>query len=198
MSVDLDIKNLIAQIKDARNKNIAVIAAVLAVALVIDVFFILLPLTAKNFRLKSQIVAIRKDMGLLSGQAADISSIKNRLEAAKIEQRECEKRLPKEDEVSVIIGGISAIAGKAGVEMIAVKPVKLDAAEKPSAEDKILHEVPIEIFAKGGYHQIGQFINKLESLDKFVEIKDIEITADKATPRRHFFRLLVSTYILRT
>ncbi len=196
--MDFDIKSLITQIKGARNKNIVVMGAVLAVVLIIDIFLILLPLTARNFRLKSQIVAIKKDTRLLNEQVVNIGSIKKRLESAKAEQEEYDKRFPKEEDVPVLLGGISAIAGKAGIEIIAVKPVRLEAAGKAPESDAIFHEVPIEIFAKGGYHQIGQFINKLESLDKFVEIKDIDITADKATPRRHFFRLLVSTYILRT
>lgn len=195
--MNFDINNLITQVKDARNKNIVVVGAVLAVVLIIDIFLILSPLTAKNFRLKSQIVAIKKDTKLLSEQVANIGSIKKGLEAVKAEQEEYTKRFPKEEDVPVLLGGISAIAGKAGVEMIAVKPVKLEAVGKAPEFDAIFHEVPIEIFAKGGYHQIGQFINKLESLNKLVEIKDIDITADKATPRRHFFRLLVLTYILK-
>ena len=195
--MDFNVKNLITQIKDARNKNIVVIGAAAAVILFVDIFLILSPLTALNFKLKAQIVSIKKDTDVLNRQVTDVSAIKNGLEAARNEQKEYEKRLPKDEEVPVLLGGISAIAGKIGVEMIAVRPVKLETFGKTPESDTIFHAVPVEIFAKGGYHQIGQFINKLESLDKFVEIKDIEITADKATPRRHFFRLLVLTYILK-
>lgn len=195
--MDFDIKNFVSQIKDSRNKNVVIIAAATAAVLLIDIFLILLPLTALNFKLKTQIINIKKDADALGRQAADVSTIKNRLEAAKNERKEYEKLLPREEDVPVLLGGISAIAGKIGIEMIAVRPVKLETAGKALETDTVFHEVPIEIFAKGGYHQIGQFINKLESLDKFVTIKDIEITADKATPRRHFFRLLVSTYILK-
>ena len=194
--MDFDVKNLITQIKDARNKNIVVIGAAAAVVLLVDIFLILPPLTVLNFKLKAQIISIKKDADVLNRQFSDASAINNRLEAARNEQKECEKRLPKDEEVPVLLGGISAIAGKIGIEMIAVRPVKLETFGKAPESDTIFHAAPIEIFAKGGYHQIGQFINKLESLGKFVEIKDIEITADKATPRRHFFRLLVSTYIL--
>lgn len=194
--MDFDIKAIYAQIKDARNKNALVIGAAAAVILLVDIFLILLPLTALNFKLKTQIISLKKETAALKKQAADINAIKNRLGAVKNEQKTYENLFPREEEVPALLGGISAVAGKIGVEMVAVRPVKLEPAQKTDA-GAIFQEVPVEIFAKGGYHQIGQFINRLESLDRFFEIKDIEIRVDKASPRKHFLKLVVTTYILK-
>jgi Tfp pilus assembly protein PilO len=195
--LDFDVKAIVAQIKDARNKNALVIGAAAAVILLVDIFLILLPLTALNFKLKAQIISIKKDAADLKKQATDISAIKSRLETVKNEQKTYEKQFPSQEEVPALLGGISAVAGKIGVEMVAVRPVKLEPGQKIAGADTIFQEVPVEIFAKGGYHQIGQFINRLESLDRFFEIKDIEIGTDKASPHKHFLKLLVSTYILK-
>lgn len=196
--MNFDIKNLVAQIKGNQNKKLAAIGLIAAVLVIADIFFIFLPLLGKNFKIKTQILSLKKNTEALNRQFSDINGIKERLAAVKAERESYNLIFPKEEEVPVLLGGISAIAGKTSIDIIAVKPVKLENSRDTAESTAVFHEVPIEIFAKGGYHQIGQFINKLESLDKFVEIKDIEITADKATPRRHFFRLLVSTYVLRT
>jgi Tfp pilus assembly protein PilO len=196
--VNLDtIKGLIERIKAAQNRRVAILTAAALAMLLTDVFFVLPSLIGSGFKLKSQVAAVKKVTAALNQQISCIDSIKERLARAEAEYEEYQRKLPQEEEIPAVMGDISTLAGKTDIEMIAVKPVKQETVASVSSEAAGMHEVLIEIFAKGGYHQIGQFINKLESFNKFTEIKDIEITADKATPRKHFFRLLVATYVLK-
>lgn len=178
------------------NKKILIMVAGVVIALIFDIFFIFFPLVGKSYKLKAKIISSSKDLSYLKQQISSLDNIKKRLENLKTEQVKYGKGFPKEEEIPALLGNISTIAGKLGIEIIAVKPVRMAFQEEAKSVGELFREVLVEIYAKGGYHQMGQFINKLETLDKFMEIRDIEITADKNSPRRHFFRLLVATYIL--
>ncbi|MBI4335272.1 MAG: type 4a pilus biogenesis protein PilO [Candidatus Omnitrophica bacterium] len=193
----VDIKSLLDLIKNGRNKKTLIAAAVAACLVVADVCCVFLPLLAKHSSLKARIAAVSGEMRDLNRRISEIEVTNKRFDALKAEFERYDKLFPKEERVPSLLGDISAIAGKLGVEIITIKPARQEAAGTDAARDALFREAPIEISAKGGFHQIGQFINRLETFDNFVEIRDIEITADRATPRRHFFRLLVSTYILK-
>ncbi|MDD5450057.1 MAG: type 4a pilus biogenesis protein PilO [Candidatus Omnitrophica bacterium] len=188
------IKEKIAELPGGPKNRLLIVAIIAIIVLIADIFFIFIPIIGKNFYLKSRIVTVRDNTTALKKQISMLGETKKRLEALKAEQIKYKEVFPTEEEVPVLLGDFSSIAGKLGIDIIAVKPVKL--TEKQ--DEGLFHEVPIEISAKGGYHQMGQFINKLETLNKFMEIKDVEVVADKTTPRRHYFRILVSTYILKT
>lgn len=192
------IKEKIMQIQGSQKRKVLVIGIGGIILLAVDIFFVFIPLLNKTFNLKSQIISMKENTAYLNRQISMLDATKKKLEILKADQIKYGEFFPKEEEVPVLFGNLSGIAGKLGVDIISVKPVKSDLGQDAEKTAGLFHEVPIEISAKGGYHQMGQFINKLETLDNFMEVKDLEITADKATPRRHFFRLLVSTYILRT
>lgn len=193
----IQIKDEILEMQGEQNRKVLIIGAGVIILLLLDLFLVFLPLVKKSFDLKSQIVSVKKNISTLNQQIVSLDATKKRLEILKNDQIMYETKFPKEEEVPALLGRLSTIAGKLGVEIIAVKPVKIELRGGADETVGLFHEVPIEISAKAGYHQIGQFINKLETLDKFIKIQDVEITPDRATPRRHFFRVLVLTYILK-
>lgn len=170
-------------------RKILIIALSSAALLALDIFFILRPICNKCADLKTQIVSVKNNINSLNQQISSMDNIKRQLEALRQEQSDYEKKFPKEEEIPALFDSLSNIALKSGVAIIAIKP-------SHPAQEAVFHEIPMEISAKGGYHQIGQFINKLETSDRFIEVKDIEIKQDNTTPRRHSLKLLVSTYIL--
>jgi Tfp pilus assembly protein PilO len=182
---------------DEKKRKILIIGLIGVVLLISDIFLVVLPLVRKSFSLKAQIVSIGKDMSSLDQQIHMLDTTNKKLQALKTERDSYERSLPKEEEIPALVGNLSAIAGKVGVDIIAVKPVRIESREGPGQEAVIFHEVPLEIFAKGGYHQMGKFINELETSGKYIEVKDMEITRDELMPRKHFSRILIATYILR-
>jgi len=180
---------------DEQKKKILIIGGI-GVLLVADIFFIFFPLIGKTFQLRSEIVSIKKNIAVLNQQIAMRGETQKKLEALKNDQARFQKLFPKEEEVPALLGELSTVAGKLGVDIISVRPAKTNPGAVPTPS--FFHEVIIEMSGRGGYHQIGRFINKLEMLDKFISIQDIEITTERTTPRVHIFRILLSTYILRT
>jgi len=181
-----------------KHKGLLIIGAGAIVVFLLDVFFIVTPLIKKVSDLRCKVIAVKSDISYMDRQLAMLSATLEKLDNLKAGRAMYEVYFPKEEEVPGLLGEISTMAGKLGVDIIAIKPVKLKAAaDLLKADERLYNEVPIEISAKGGYHQISQFINKIETYTKLVEVKDVEIFSDSAAPRKHFCRLLVSTYILK-
>ena len=183
--------------EEQRKFLIAVLSTV--ILLVVDIFLILRPLINKTSDLRTQASALTKDIAILNQQISMMDARKKKLEELKTQYANYEKRFPKaEEEIPSLLESLSTIAVKSDIAIIGIRPVKPVQTEQVEKIAALFNEIPIEILAKGGYHQLGSFINRLEALDRFMEIKDMEINRDAATPRSHSLRLMVSTYILKT
>ncbi len=108
------------------------------------------------------------------------------------------KKLPAQQEISSLLEGLSSIAEASNVTILKIKPIEvIDDTSKAGTLNQPYLKFPILIEAKAGYHQLGLFVNKLECMERFINIDDIDIRGNPAEPRRHDMRLRVSTYIMR-
>lgn len=101
-----------------------------------------------------------------------------------------EKKLPEQKEIPKILESLSEIAIDAGVKIIAIKPAE------SSMGGGIYQEMPIQIKAKCGYHQLGIFINSLETGDRFMKVSDINVVANAEDMLNHNVELEIKTYTL--
>jgi type IV pilus assembly protein PilO len=144
------------------------------------------------------VLSVKKNMADLDREINSLTATTKKLEDLRLQAAECEKKFPKDEEIPALLENISATAAKSGVDIIAIRPIKAEFKEEAQRPPDLFHAIAIEIVAKGGYHQLGQFINRLETSARFMEVKDIDINRDPANPRRHDLKLLIATYILRT
>ena len=122
----------------------------------------------------------------------DIESYRGKVESY-------EKRLPAEQEIPSILENLSTMANGSNVKIIGIAPVQVSAKEAAAKNiGKIYKEIPILINAKSGYHELGIFLNNLESADRFMKVVDIEVRSSKASPKKHDTELIVCTYVLLT
>ena len=86
----------------------------------------------------------------------------------------------------------------ASVKILKLKPLEAGAEFlQEGADGGFYSEFPILIEARAGYHQCGIFINKLENMEKFIRVDDVDIRGSSRDPRRHDIKLRVSTYIAK-
>lgn len=76
--------------------------------------------------------------------------------------------LPSEEEIGALTDNFEKAAVSAGVRIIILD--RKDTGEKPS-----YIEIPYLFSVAGGYHQIGLFINLLETSGRFFKVSDLEI-----------------------
>jgi Tfp pilus assembly protein PilO len=108
-----------------------------------------------------------------------------------------EKRLPGQDQISSLLEDFSNIAESSGVKILRIKPLEDPAPiSKQKSANNSYTEFPILIEARAGYHQLGTFVNKIETMDRFIRITDIDVTGTDRDPRHHDIKMRIITYVL--
>jgi len=109
-----------------------------------------------------------------------------------------EKRLPGQDQISSLLEDFSKVAESSGVKILRIKPLETPAASsKQKVTNNAYTEFPILIEARAGYHQLGAFVNKVEGMDRFIKVTDIDIAGIDKDPRRHDIKMRIITYVLQ-
>jgi len=187
MNVKFDFKN---------PKNQMVVLAALVAILVVMVYinFLLVPqvirvvgVAVKNSKAKTEIKEVKNEITNIDKYKKGIGAYKDKVE-------KYEHMLPAEQEIPSLLENLSAMAKSSGVKIVGITPVAVP--ENKQKTDQVYQEIPILISARSGYHELGSFLAKLESADRFMKVVDIDVRANRSTPRKHDVELLVLTYIL--
>ncbi|MFH1753390.1 MAG: type 4a pilus biogenesis protein PilO, partial [Candidatus Omnitrophota bacterium] len=109
--------------------------------------------------------------------------------------KEFEEIFPREREIPKLLEKLSEVASASSVRIIGIKPVVV-AGFGLEDEDSIYQTIPIEIIATSGYHELGEFLQKLETGYRFIMIKELDIDASKGNVRKHDIRLITETFVL--
>jgi len=104
------------------------------------------------------------------------------------------KIFPRRQEIQKILEELSNIANDSDVKIIGIKPLSGKELDAKSAD--IYKEIPIEIIASSGYHKLGEFLQRLETGERFIMIKDFKISSNPHSAKRQNAQLIASTYVL--
>jgi type IV pilus assembly protein PilO len=88
---------------------------------------------------------------------------------------ECQKILPTEKEIPMLLNNIAQLAKKRGLKVLQFVP-------KPEIQKNYYNEIPIEISFTGSFNNTFAFLNDVENLERLVNLISVEITQqDKDT-----------------
>jgi Tfp pilus assembly protein PilO len=179
-------------------KEKTVLTALLAVIVLVAYFHLLLrPAVTELKGLAPKVNKMRRDLSAAKTLIKSKVVIESRSEELNEKIAELEKVFPREREVPKLLENFSKIAGVSGVRIIGIKPVVM--AEPAAREENAIYQaIPIEIIARSGYHELGKFLEKLETGERFIRVKDLAISAKETSVKRHDVRLIAETYILVT
>ena len=175
------------------NKSLMINALIPALIIVVYLSLFLGPKIKETFRLlpeasrlKTKIVNTEKEWTNIDLFNARISRLDEKLDYY-------ERRLPEEKEIASLLKFLSDSAKKLNVRLTEIKPVGQDKHKKAAA--LIYEQVPILLRAECRYHELGRFLNKLESADRFMKITELKITANPPKAN-HNVELIVVTYVM--
>jgi Tfp pilus assembly protein PilO len=118
-------------------------------------------------------------------------------EAARLREQvqKLNKSIISKEEIPSLLENISRMAQDVGVQLDQIKP--LAGLGAPILEDKDgkYYAFPIQINARGGYHDIGRFFNKIETAQAFLSIKNFQLVASPEDTSRHLARLTIEAII---
>ncbi len=100
-----------------------------------------------------------------------------------------ERRLPNEKEVPKLLVELRRAVEEEGVQLEALK------AGDPENRGTYT-TVPFDVDILGGYHELGKFMNRLESGERFLAVDDLSIESGRRDkdPHRRTGNLVVSTF----
>lgn len=120
--------------------------------------------------------------------------IKDNIETLRKERRdmeavvsEFEDRLPQERDVPRLLEDFEGIAKDVGVEV--------NLKSLPRQEDSSKERIPFTITARGDFHQITDFINKLEKYKRYLKISELKIGKEEAGVSEATFTLSTFRFI---
>jgi Tfp pilus assembly protein PilO len=98
-----------------------------------------------------------------------------------------EERLPEEREIPKLLEQFEAKANELGLSV--------ELTQLPTREDPNKETIPYEIVARGGFHDIVQFINLLERDKRYLKVSDLDIGEEIAGISEASFTLSTFRFI---
>jgi type IV pilus assembly protein PilO len=162
----------------------------LVVVAVLGYFLVIAPagverdsLWQQNEDLKTKLVQARADEANLRPFRAQAEALRARLDAAR-------ERLPNEKEIPTLYRQLTDIAFEAGLQVALFAP-------KPQEEREVVIEVPIQIVAETGYHQLGAFFDRVARLTRIVSLSDFRLVGIDRPTGTLRAEITLATYLFR-
>lgn len=161
-----------------REKQI-IYLAIFIVIVIADVFFIL----GWQFKLffnyykttnlrKKAITTLKSDIINLDGYKREIAKLDEKT-------KDFNLLIADEKDISILIENVSNLANSSSVKIIQIRPVK-DKSEKSTikAKNSSFSQIVIQISARCDFHQLGNFMSKIETAKNFLKPASLEIQTD--------------------
>ena len=188
------ITTLIADRINEKNRYY-ILAAVLFGVFLMDYFLVMMPQVRTFIALNPKIQALSKDIK----QAQDDIAHKPQYEAQAALLREkmqaVGSSILRKDEIPRILDNIALIAGKNKIKITQIMPLK-EAQEVVLVTDNTkYYALPISVNARGSYHDLGRFINRVEQDAIFMTVSELDIAATGEDPIRHAATMKIRAFI---
>lgn len=115
--------------------------------------------------------ATEKKLDVAKKKAAQLVKLQNERKMKEFEFRKVMRALPETKELPALVTSISQAGQDTGIELISVTPMV-------EGNKGFYGEIPININFKGSYHNTVVFFDKLTSLNRIVNIRNIDMKAD--------------------
>ena len=152
-------------------------------------FLLLSPLEGRVSALRAQSSSLERE--LVQSRAMVANLVRYRREAGELEARLnlLKERLPTDKEMPTLYRTLSDAGTQAGLGISLFQP------RDPSTKD-YYNEIPITVTAKGTYHEVGAFFERLARLSRVVNVTDFRLSAltRQRVPLRAEMTLATYTY----
>ena len=159
-------------------KQRRILAVVLAVVgLFFWLQFLILPQTRSVGRLGSELTALRGKVESMQRDLRQLPEMEKKRAELAARTSAPVVSAPPEEQLPNLLDKIAQFARAARVRVVTLRP-KQELAQAQVGPSGTL-EIPLELVATAGYHQVGRFLNQLEQSDSLVRLRDLEIQPGK-------------------
>jgi len=153
-------------------------------------FLLMAPLQLEITSLEGRRQQLATELAQSRSQVAELQRFRRELAELQAKLDMLKAKLPTEKETPGLYRAVSEAAQSSGLGVSLFQP------REPKPKDYVA-EIPITITAEGGYHQLGQFFERVAGLERVVKVGEMKLTG--LTKGRSAVRadLTLATYTYR-
>jgi type IV pilus assembly protein PilO len=153
-------------------------------------FLLIAPAQIEVAALEGKRQQLQTELGTVRSQVAELQRFRREMADLQAKLDVLKAKLPTEKETPGLYRTLSEAAQGAGLGVSLFQP-------REARPKEFVSEIPITIQAEGGYHQLGQFFEKVAALERVVKVGDVRLTG--LTRARNSMRvdLTLATYMYR-
>jgi len=188
---------LLAKMRTLDAKYIyALIAGVVAVIVLVDVFLLMLPQVRGLVVLQEKVVQLKTDITTLETNVQRLPVFEKQLDETRAQLKDIERMIHRKNDIPMVLKRISSAANETGVKIDQMMPQQDDKPALIKAEDGDHMVQTIFVGARSGFHDFGRFLAMLENERVFWKADDVTIKADDLDMRRPVFKMSMKIIML--
>ena len=153
-------------------QRVAIYATTFIILVGSVVWFLYMPKYEKKEQLTKEVETLEGKLRVAKRNAAQLPKLRKKMKAAELEYRLVMKALPEKKEIPTLLTSISQSGREAGLEFLLFQP----SGEAPR---DFYAEIPVSINVTGSYHNVAEFFDRVASLGRIVNIKNITMSPTK-------------------
>ncbi len=185
----------------AREQKTLAIVGLLGVGILwMYLAFIVGPLAGEAGSLARQIRETRDDLQMLEVTTANEAALREQERQLQESVTSLRELLPDEEELPQVIELLSDLASQSQVKIQTIFPQRGERGAADGSEEgedlgpSVYKDVVIQIEAVTGFHQLGTFLNLIESGDKPMQVSYLRIAKDPKQATRIKVKLLIQAF----
>lgn len=193
LELKMDIENL-----SPTKRKLLLILPPLFIAVIFLSLFIM-PSYEERKKLADEVNKQRNDITLAQQKTAKLSALIAENQRLKKRLLELQSQLPEEKEVSALLGQVSDLGFKSGLEVILWRP-----QWNPKEKDRFVHssrevyEIPVNVEMRGSYHKFGRFFSSITKVGRIVNIHSIGMKLDEQKYQKKGMAVLKTSFVVKT
>lgn len=142
-----------------------------------------------------EMTRVARELKGMEGSVGHQAQVAQQAAALQEQLRRVQQQFLLEGEVSTTaLEKLSNFANASGMKIDVMQPMKPEALPADAVRHYL--EVPIWVDAKGSYHQLGSFLDKIEHDPQLIQVRRLEINGNPTELRRHNIRLVLLASVL--
>lgn len=155
-------------------KDWTAVGIILGIALILAVLFVTVVHKNQQKTIESIVAedeVVKADLAKAREKERDIVALRE--EAGKTQElvTNFERRLPLGREIPLLVKQFEGLAAEVSLNIV-LTPL-------PPAKDARKETIPYSVIAKGNFHQIASFINRLERFERYLKVSDLKISKEE-------------------
>lgn len=175
---------------------IVLVAGAALVGVVVCYAVVVGPLLRSLSQQRESLRAAQASLQQIKQALAREPQLRTQLDALTFDMKALHEAMPAEEILPAVIERLSEMATQAGLKIQTIFPQRTtegrDSKDAPTAD--LYKEVPIQIDALAGYHQLGMFLSSVERHAQPMRLKNLRISLSGKDGKRHNVKMVVVAY----